>query len=74
MSLCHMEGSSRNQAAWGSTRLLAVVAESQKRLCEANTIAMFPRFHSWISDYVTLQQHVVDMKPLNENAAPLPTT
>ena len=50
------------------------VAESQKRLCEANTIAMFPHFYSWISDYVTLQQHVVDMKPLNKNAAPLPTT
>ena len=27
MPLCHMERSSRNKAAWGSTRLLAVVAE-----------------------------------------------
>ena len=27
---------------------------------------MFSRFHNWISGYVTLRQHVVDMKRLKE--------
>ena len=39
---------SRNQAVRGSTRILAVAAESLNRLCEANTIAMLPRYHNGI--------------------------